>query len=296
MPLSPGHQAEIIRSNQKDEYYLSYLRASLSDVIHTWLGPRLWMSWQREVDVAADLLYFGLTTLGGYQTLGEEYVSLIQTDPTRRQVPTLLRRMLMVGLQVFSPYILQSLLTRAERHLRLNQSLPLSARTRGRILNVLPTLRYTITLLQRCHLVAFYINGAFYHVSKRISGIHYVRVSSGGGSGSTLVYKILGTLSILQLVLAALHHIYTQYTTTDKLATMTATQPPPRVEEEEGGRPVVKCSLCLETRVKTTATPCGHLYCWACIHEWCASKSQCPICRQACTPSRLIYLRNYDRS
>jgi len=33
-------------------------------------GVRSWLHWRKELDVAADLLYFGLTTFGGwYQQL-----------------------------------------------------------------------------------------------------------------------------------------------------------------------------------------------------------------------------------
>jgi peroxin-10 len=55
-----------------------------------------------------------------------------------------------------------------------------------------------------------------------------------------------------------------------------------------------KCSLCLGFLKTPTVTSCGHVFCWKCIGNWCATKEVCPLCRQPVTMHKdLVCLYNF---
>eukprot|EP00250_Pteridium_aquilinum_P006807 c16648_g1_i3 orf=297-1013(+) len=53
-----------------------------------------------------------------------------------------------------------------------------------------------------------------------------------------------------------------------------------------------ECSICLDMSRDPVVTMCGHLFCWACLHQWITVHSaleECPVCK-ACVKDKIIPL------
>ncbi|KAI3357472.1 hypothetical protein L3Q82_015512 [Scortum barcoo] len=363
--LAPANQAQLIRSSQKDEYYQNLLRNSANQTVQTVAGSKRWLDWRKEIELLSDFAYYGLTTFSGsYQTLGEEYVSIVQVDPSERQIPSWARRGLFVLLHAAFPYLLDKILVCLENELEGEQgsggdvsrrqaasgpwSLErwlrrwiqrgvglLTEPQRRACLPAVFVLQQSLTLLHRLHVALFYISGSFYHLSKRAAGISYLRVMRTSSDDGTIrsSYRLLGAVSLLQLIITVCLQLnnFRQRQRARQEWKLYRSLSPQR--SQSSGLRAARCILCLEERRHSTSTPCGHLFCWECITEWCntkvrplahhrssrltalslgisktrhfvsispeyspslSSEAECPLCREKFQPHRLVYLRNYS--
>ena len=309
---------ELVRSNQKDRFYVEHIHTLLSDILRQFLPLRWWLNWQRELQLAAELAYYGLTTVLGNQTLGEEYCNTIQVRPPDRStgryvMPGAIQRTVAIVLQTFGPYLIEKGFEILHQRIR-DQDLGYWIQSEDgykRLEKYAGYVEELLTVCSRLHLALFYVNGLFYHLSKRLTGIHYVMIQYGLAKGQQLkTYRILGLLILLQLAIK-LYTWITEHIKKKWRASKRTNQHPDRrgscvkkpglrvilessVVPESESQSKFKCPLCLDLCRFQTATPCGHIFCWSCIAEWSSDKAECPICRTTSRPQQLVCLQYFQ--
>ncbi|KAG1841308.1 Pex12 amino terminal region-domain-containing protein [Suillus subalutaceus] len=314
LPTFPdAQQAQIIRANQRDLFHVASLREQAESVLRSWLGTRWLTRWDKEVELAVKLMYYGLSVGRAVQTLGEEYTDIWEYSSDGRTPSRSLRAAL-----ILFPTLPSYVLARWGSHIgALNP----------KVGELLKALQVCLEVGTEINLAVFYLRGTYYDLVKRVLGIRHVSSIPENPHVRPPSYSLLGILIAIRLLYRLVTFLRSRSQAAsekssgkrsldstnemfiddrpvstllgvsasesdvkpaeeDKNTILDITSIPPR---QRAGR---TCTLCLEERTDSCATECGHLFCWGCIVGWGREKAECPLCRQALSLTRLLPIYN----
>lgn len=222
MNLYIAEPSEIVRSQLRDEEHLNYLELAISTTIRQLFGRSGLALTSKWNSLFAKAVYYTITTGMGVQTLGEEYLGLIQMDgSSSRFVASDLKRFLFIIIECIQNIILHNIckkLSWCGKKLResnhINPALYVISQELPSMSDAL------IEYLKAFNIAVFYIFGTPYHqISKAITDIQYRSVRSQSNTEAQKLYRVLGILSLIRLLVIGRRRInhYLQEAGTSRL-------------------------------------------------------------------------------
>ncbi|KAI1729186.1 PAXNEB protein domain-containing protein [Ditylenchus destructor] len=257
--------SEIVSCQRRDDEHIAHLIEQFSSIFKSLFGDLQWIRFYSHFPNIGRVLYYSCTTLLGRQTLGEEYLALIQVADQKQLTPvSLFRRILFVILESYGDVIFRKFIQKLhELKSNLNE--------RHGLLIWIPL--YLLDNASNLHKSIFFaLHSKFYTVPRRLSSISYVSLRPQTNTISRLFF-FMAISVIVQCILVItfklieakrisirenMHNQLSSGKTNKKISTNNAMAVPQNSRV---------CSICLMNK-SPICTPCGHTFCWDCIVEY----------------------------
>ena len=213
----------------------------------------------------------------------------------RSNLPSKFRRLLSIALYCFGPLGMSSAIGNLKKYISENEAIREEAKEQIGL--VLETVQAILPQVNRLNISAFFLGNAFYHLSKRLTGIEYAQLDAFGERGGLAApssYKLLGTVCLVNAAAAICH------TAWSKWRSAKVSNPLSRARNTDMGTSspassARSCVLCLDgMQSPSCCSTCGHVFCWTCIMESLAVNAECPLCRVRTEPRQVVALMNYE--
>ena len=288
LTLSPASPSQICRAAQKDHACQQNIYLELSELIKATCGVPFLLRRQQELHILCKFAYLSVTTLTGYQTLGEEYCSLLLSSPPSGAPPKFFRTLLFIIIECLAPYFFDRI-----RNL-FSRLAPIDAVISLNVSPAICSLAKVISSNRSLPIVLFYLEGTYYHLSKRIMKMRYLWIHNKSQTlppSLSTAFTAISFLYLFQIVVRTISLFHSDYNDLLKQLKDSRSHSNSKVLPVTTS-PGTTCSLCLDCISSPALAPCGHLFCWDCIHHASSSKGECPCCKLPFYPSRIILIQN----
>lgn len=268
---------EIIRSQEKDDQYISLLGSKVNNCYKQYFGIRSWLRWQHLIASGNKFLYYLLTTVIGNQTPGEENCNLIPITESQ-SIPSIYRRLGLALLYSFDSILIANI----SKLLNSDESTELK-----------PFLDLVVDFSRKVDTTLLYFSNANYvDLGKHLLSIKYLstlRRDSNSGSNSSLVAAYLSLVEMLLTLVVNYKLMNRAQARAAVAAEIDAKNRIVQAKDSHGH----KCLICFSRATNPAATECGHVFCWHCLMDWLSLKQECPLCKHPVRNNRVIYLQNF---